>query len=259
MLRKFKAEKGSTTYRQVAALLFAFLWGCGGGGGGGPAGLTPPPSTPVAVTAANATQVSATALKPAVGGGGALGTASGVETTAAPQPRAVTRALLAVSRDSKTQLSASQSVVAAAANTTPCHIDGTKTVDISADGTSGTITFNACSEVAGETISGSASATGVSVAPDRSRFSGNFRVDLTFTANGFAPLRVVGSFSIDERDQPGRPAGQPNLVHHQLHDHRNIRFQHPDHYHHRPLHGVEHGPERLRGCEHEHAAADAGG
>ena len=199
MLRKFKAEKGSTTYRQVAALLFAFLWGCGGGGGGGgPAGLTPPPSTPVAVTAANATQVSATALKPAVGGGGALGTASGVETTAAPQPRAVTRALLAVSRDSKTQLSASQSVVAAAANTTPCHIDGTKTVDISADGTSGTITFNACSEVAGETISGSASATGVSVAPDRSRFSGNFRVDLTFTANGFAPLRVVGSFSIDE-------------------------------------------------------------
>ena len=133
-----------------------------------------------------------------MGGGGALGTASGVETTAAPQPRAVTRALLAVSRDSKTQLSASQSVVAAAANTTPCHIDGTKTVDISADGTSGTITFNACSEVAGETISGSASATGVSVAPDRSRFSGNFRVDLTFTANGFAPLRVVGSFSIDE-------------------------------------------------------------
>jgi len=198
MLRKFKAEKGSTTYRQVAALLFAFLWGCGGGGGGGggPAGLTPPPSTPVAVTAANATQVSATALKPAVGGGAALGTVSGLDTTAAPQTRAVTRALLAVARDSKTQLSASQSVVGAAQ--TQCHFGGFKTADFSADGTSGTITFNACSDVAGETISGSISATGLVGAPGGSHFSGNFRFDITFTETGFAPLRIVGDFSIVE-------------------------------------------------------------
>src|SRR5258706_16237295 len=103
MFRKFNAAKCSIPYSQFAALLFAFLWGCGGGGsgGGGPAGLTPPPSIPVGVTAANATQVSATALKPAVGGGGALGTVAGLETTAAPQTRAVTRALLAVARDSK--------------------------------------------------------------------------------------------------------------------------------------------------------------
>ena len=201
MLVKFNAAKRSTPYRQVAALLFAFLWGCGGGGGGGgggPVGLTPPPSTPVGVTASNATQVSATALKPAVGGGGALTTVAGLETTAAPQTRAVTLALLAVARDSKAQLSASQSVVGAAAQTTPCHFGGTKTADISADRTSGTFTFNACSDVAGETISGSASATGVSATSDRSHFSGNFSTDLTFTATGFAPLRVVGSFSIDE-------------------------------------------------------------
>src|SRR5256885_6358670 len=176
MLGKFNAARGSPRYRQVAALLFAFLWGCGGGGGGGgPAGLTPPPSTPVAVTAANATQVSATALKPAVGGGGALGTATGLETTAAPQPRAVTRALLAVARDSKTQLSASQSVVGAAQ--TQCQFGGFKTVDFGADGTSATITFNACSDIAGETISGSISETGVSFAQDGSHFSGNVRVD----------------------------------------------------------------------------------
>jgi len=202
MLGKSNAAKLSTPYRQVAALLFAFLWGCGGGGGGGggggPAGLTPPPSTPVGVTASNATQVSATALKPAVGGGGALTTVAGIETTAAPQTRAVTRALLAVARDSKTQLSASQSVVGAAARTTPCKVSGSITADISADGTSGTITFNACSDIAGETISGSASATGVSAAPDGSHFSGNFRVDITFTVTGFAPLRIVGDFSIVE-------------------------------------------------------------
>src|SRR5438552_3667463 len=188
MLRKFNAARGSTRYRQVAALLFAFLWGCGGGGGGGgPAGLTPPPSTPVAVTATNATQVSATALKPAVGGGGGLGTATGLETTAAPQPRAVTRALLAVARDSQTQLSASQSVVGAAAQTTPCRFGGSKTADFSADGTSATITFNACSDIAGETINGSVSATGISTTSDGSHFSGNFRQDITFTVTGFAP------------------------------------------------------------------------
>jgi hypothetical protein len=200
MLGKFNAAKGSTPYRQFAALLFAFLWGCGGGGGGGggPAGLTPPPSAPVSVTAANATQVGATALKPAVGGGGALGTVSGVETTAASQTRAVTRALLAVARDSKTPLSASQSVVGAAAQTIQCNLSGSVTVDISADGTSGTITFNACSDFAGETISGSASVTGVSAASDGSHFSGNFRIDITFTVTGFAPLRIVGSFSINE-------------------------------------------------------------
>ena len=197
MLRKFNAARGSTPYRQVAALLFAFLWGCGGGGGGGgPAGLTPPPSTPVAVTANNATRVSATALKPAVGGGGALTTVTGLETTAAPQTRAVTLALLAVARDSKTQLSASQGVVGATAQTTPCAVSGSVTADISADGSSGTITFNACSDIAGETLSGSASATGVSF--DGSRFRGNFRIDVTFTVTGFAPLRMVGDFSIDE-------------------------------------------------------------
>src|SRR5437867_626338 len=199
MLGKFNAARGSTPYRQVAALLFAFLWGCGGGGGGGggPTGLTPPPSTPVAVTATNAAQVSATALKPAVGGGGAPGTVSGVETTAAAQTRAVTRALLAVTRDSKTQLSASQSVVGAAAQTKPCAVSGSVTADISADGTSGTITFNACSDVAGETISGSVSGTGISAASDGSHFSGNFSQDITFTATGFAPTRIVGSFSIN--------------------------------------------------------------
>jgi len=197
---KFNAAKGSTPYRQFAALLFAFLWGCGGGGsggGGGPAGLTPPPSAPVSVTAANATRVAATALKPAVGGG-ALATAGGLETTAAPQARAVTRALLAVARDSKTQLSASQSVVGAAAQTVQCPYGGSVTRDISADGTSGTFTYNACSFVPGETISGSVSVTGVSAASDGSHFSGNFRVDITFTVTGFAPLRIVGDFSIVE-------------------------------------------------------------
>jgi hypothetical protein len=181
------------------AVLAAGLIGCGGGGssGGGPAGLTQPPSTPVAVTATNATQVGATALEPAIGGSGALGTVVGAETTAAPKPRAVTRTLLAVARDSKERLSAPQSVVGVA-QTFPCTVSGSVTVDAGAGGTSATITFNACSDIAGETTSGSASLTGVTAAADGSSFSATFSIDVTFTETGAAPLRIAGGFSIGQ-------------------------------------------------------------
>jgi len=191
-----------TSYPRMTAIavLAAGLIGCGGGGGssgGGPAGLTQPPSTPVAVTATNATQVSSTALSPATGGGGVLSTVVGAETTAAPKPRALTRTLLAVARDAKERLSAPQSVVGVA-QTLSCTVSGSVTVDASADGTSATISFNACSDIAGETISGSASVTGATAASDGSSFSATFSIDVTFTETGIAPLRVVGGFSINE-------------------------------------------------------------
>lgn len=183
----------------VALLLLAACGGGGGGGGssGGSSGLTPPPSAPVAVTAANSTQVAATALEPAIGGGGALGAVLGVETTAAPKPRALTRTLLAVARDSKRQLSAPQ-IVVGVATTLLCAVSGSVTIDEDPSGTSGTITFNACSDVPGETLNGSASATGISGAPDGSSFAATFSLDVTFTETGFAPLRAVGGFSISE-------------------------------------------------------------
>jgi len=201
MLSKFNAARGSIPYRQVAALLFAFLWGCGGGGGGGggsagggPAPLTQPPSTPVAVTAANANQVAATALEPAIGGAEALDVVLGVETTAAPKSsRAVTHTLRAVARDTKKRLSAPRTVVGVV-TTEPCAVSGSVTVDD--NGTSATVTFNACTEVAGETLSGSASATGI--VETASSFAANFALDVTFTETGVAPLRVAGGFSISE-------------------------------------------------------------
>src|SRR5256885_16166589 len=85
------------------------------------------------------------------------------------------------SRDSKIQLSAWQSVVGAVARTVQCPYGGSVTRDISAEGTSGTFTYNACSFVPGETISGSTSVTGVSYASDGSHFSGNYSYDVTFT------------------------------------------------------------------------------
>ncbi len=189
-----------TSYPRMTAIavLAAGLIGCGGGGGssgGGPAGLTQPPSTPVAVTATNAPQVSSTALAPAIGGGGVLSTVVGAETTAAPKPRALTRTLLAVARDAKAWLSAPQSVVGVV-QTVPCAVSGSITEDFS--GTSATITFNACSDVSGETLSGSASVTGIVAASDGSSFSATFSIDVTFTQTGAAPLRTVGGFSISE-------------------------------------------------------------
>jgi len=188
--------------RGLSSLVVLLLVACGGGGGGSSgstpppsSGLTPPPSTPVAVTATNSTQVAASALEPAIGGGGALGAVAGVETTAAPKPHAITRTLLAVARDSKRRLSAPQSIMGVV-TTSPCAVSGSATVDD--NGTSATVTFNACSDVAGETLSGSGSATGISGTANGSSLSANFSLDVTFTETGVAPLRVVGGFSFSE-------------------------------------------------------------
>jgi hypothetical protein len=157
--------------------------------------LTQPSSTAVAVTAANANQVAATALEPAIGGDDALDAVVGVETTAAPKSsRAVTHALRAVARDAKRRLSAPQSVVGVV-TTEQCAGGGSVTVDDI--GTSATATFNACTDAAG-TLSGSATATGISEAANGSSFAATFSLDVTFTETGEAPLRVVGGFSISE-------------------------------------------------------------
>jgi hypothetical protein len=77
-------------------------------------------------------------------------------------------------------------------------VSGSVTVDAGAGGTSATITFNACSDIAGETTSGSASLTGVTAAADGSSFSATFSIDVTFTETGAAPLRIAGGFSIGQ-------------------------------------------------------------
>lgn len=200
--------KRSHLSRFGITLLLLCVFGCGGGGGGGggngggttstggSSGLTQPPSTPVDITATNAAKVGAVATEPAVGGtAGLLGALAGAEPAVVSKPRAATRALLSVARGTKERLNAPSTMIAVA-QTTNCLVSGSFTTDASADGTSITVVFNACSDFTGETTNGSASASGV--ASSTNSFSATFIVDITHTETGSAPLRLAGGFSISE-------------------------------------------------------------
>jgi hypothetical protein len=143
--------------------------------------------------------VSATAIEPAAGGSGTLGAIAGAQTTATtPAPRALTRALRAVTEGAK-RLPSTPQVLAGVAQVIACAESGTVTVD--ANGTSATITFNACSDIPGQTLSGSVSVSGITGTPG-SNFSATITADVTFTETGVSPIRVAGTFSINEVCSP---------------------------------------------------------
>src|SRR5687767_97023 len=177
-----------------AALACAGLFGCGGGGGGGgPAGLPQPPSTPIAITASNISQVTDASLDPAVGGTGVFGATTSSADTPQSSPRVLLRAMQAVSSQAKKPRS-NGSPLSDAPVTELCSVSGSVTVD--ATSTSATIQFNNCSDFVGQVINGSMSAT--AVAETSTSFTANFNVDITFTETGSQALRMVGAFSINE-------------------------------------------------------------
>lgn len=146
-------------------LLALVIGGCGGGGGGGVA----PPSQ-VAVTAANQDAVARAGMVGIQGGlvGGSLGLAGGGQSS--PMSAAAGPGLQrALALATKTALAAAgrKNIAAVSGLTENCAVSGsfTGTVDDrdnSQSITSGDVlnlTFNNCSEVAGETISGGMGAT----------------------------------------------------------------------------------------------------
>jgi len=206
MLSKFDTTDSGRLLRWAVTLLLVSLVGCGGESGGstsssvGSNPLPQPPGTPIAINVTNATQVSAIALEPGLGGTDLLNTVTGVETSTPSTPRALTRTLLRVTRDATERRTAPQSVVGIA-QTSQCAVSGSVTEDSSLDGSSGATTYNACSEVPGETLNGSSSFSGLTFTFDEVSgdfgMSGNFSMDLTYTEAGSAPLRMVGSFSMN--------------------------------------------------------------
>jgi hypothetical protein len=177
-----------------AALACASLFGCGGGGGGGdgPAGLPPVSSTPIAISATNMNQVADAALDPAVGGTGAFGASISSTDTVQSNPRVLLRAMQAVSDQAKKPRTSSG--LTDSPDSGPCAVSGSVTIVASAN--SASITFNNCSDVPGQVLNGSVSATGVS--ETSTSFAATFNVDLTFTETGSQALRLVGNFSISE-------------------------------------------------------------
>ena len=78
--------------------------------------------------------------------------------------------------------------------TMPCQISGDITV--SSDASSVTEAFNACSDLAGESVSGVIAISGFASTP--SSFSASVSINLTFSVSGFPDQNFTGSFGISE-------------------------------------------------------------
>ena len=196
-----KGRFGLTTFG--AALACAGLFGCGGGGGGGGGqpGLTPPPSTPVAITTSNLQQVTDASLDPAVGGTDAFGTSTSSADAPESKPRVLLRAMQSLSNEAKKPRASSSGLSDAPVSET-CAFGGSITGDETP--TSATLNFNNCSPETGEVINGSLS---VNVLENTTfTFRASFNVNITFTQTGSQPLRLVGSFSINEACDPVFPS-----------------------------------------------------
>ncbi len=85
-------------------------------------------------------------------------------------------------------------LLAGIVTTTNCQVSGTRTEDQSA----GSIvrTFNACSDFANESVSGSVVISGIS--GTASSFSASISTNLTFSFTGFADLTFTGNFAFSE-------------------------------------------------------------
>jgi hypothetical protein len=190
------------------ALVVIGLFGCGGGGGGGDGGAAPtgggggggitqPSSAPVAITSTNSQKAAEVAVEPALSGVNVLATATGVETTTA-SPARLTQVLRSAVRPLRAPLT-----VVGVVQTLACSLSGSISIDAADNGSSATLTFNACSDLAGQSINGSITASGISAAPDGSSFSATYTMNITFIQSGFATLRMVGNFSLSESCTPG--------------------------------------------------------
>jgi hypothetical protein len=169
--------------------------GGGGGGGGGAGSPSQPPSTPVAISSTNQQKAAEVAIEPALSGLNVLGSATAVQTTSASQPRLM-QVLHAATNPLRERLGSGQ-VVLGVVQTINCSVSGSITIDAADSGTSATTTFNACSFVAGSTMTGSITVSGISVGANNS-ISGSYTIDVTFVESGQPTFRIVGNFSISE-------------------------------------------------------------
>ena len=176
-------------------LLLVGLSACAGGGDSSSSSSAPAPS--VALTSANAEQVTAAALEQ-VSGDTSAGTIAPLSAVATTTRTGHTTTLTELaSKVTKLLVNQTSSRVSAAVVTTdPCAVSGSVTIDVAADGTSLTMTFNACEDVPGEIIDGSISVFNISTSGTVLSYTANF--DLTFSATGQPNVVVSGGFSVSE-------------------------------------------------------------
>ena len=179
----------------ITALLAVGLVACGGGGSSAPAAPTPvAPTTPIAVTTTNAPAVAATAISGVTNVSLSSGSLIAADTTVATvPPRTLGRISVAAAKRAQEFLSGPQGVTGVV-QTTNCAVSGSVTINAADNGTSVSITFNNCSDYAGEVMNGTLSISNIT--DNGSQFTGTFSINLTFTASGYPTVRIVGGYSI---------------------------------------------------------------
>ena len=176
------------------AIATAAVASCGGGGGGGGAPAAPVPT--LALTTSNAQNVGGDALLASVQTPGKSDLFAPL--SAGPAP---VRKTLVLTRFLQDQLARVAPMPAAGlarvpddVQVQPCAVSGNITI---VSGTSSaTETFNACSDLAGESVSGVV--TIGNIAGDASSISASVSVSLTFSVTGFPDQSFSGSFGIAE-------------------------------------------------------------
>lgn len=190
----------------IVSSLIIGLAACGGGGTSTPAstpvstGVTLP-TAPVTITTANAPQVAGAAVDAAIDG--VSMSAMGVQTsTPAPSAVATVQKMGKIGYDAVQRIvtqSTAPVIVTGVVTSSPCTVSGTMSFDPAAT-TSGTMTFSSCSYVAGETINGTLSATGITSTATAVTADLTFNLTFTDTSGTFT---VTGDIHIAENPTTG--------------------------------------------------------
>lgn len=179
----------------ISTLLTMGLVACGGGdGGGGSTAPTTPaaPTTPVAITTINAPTVASAAVSSSATISTAGGSLAGpVQTLGTVAPYMLGRINADATKQAQKFLSKPQ-FGAAFVDTTSCLISGTETFNAADDGTSLSITYNNCSDTAGEVVNGTLSLT--NIISTATNLSATSSIDLSVADAGFPTVRLVGTY-----------------------------------------------------------------
>lgn len=170
------------TARSAALVVMSgALCACGGGGGGssGPS----VPTTPLAITAANAQDIASGVANTGLGTAGA-GTFFEIASKTTGPVAQRTTGLTTIMRQ------VAQAMLTPRAPS-PCNVSGTFEVTSSGQGQE-TVTFNNCSDFAGESLNGSVSISNGVVNPGVS-FSGTASMGVTLKLTGLPDFTVSGS------------------------------------------------------------------
>jgi len=183
-------------------LLSILATGGGGGGSSGGGGQPSAPAPTVALDAGNAEQVTGVALGQILESstlGNALPNTSGVGTSTRATPDTTLGQLTAKLMQHLAGQAAAQAVSPAQmpTETFPCLISGSVTITLSPDGTSASVTFNACEDFPGEITNGLMSLSGLNIVFDNigriTFISGTASVNLTISVGGDPDVVVTGS------------------------------------------------------------------